>query len=59
MHSQSVRMIVFRGPEGKKAMTQILSAKPLKNKFSMTVKERSEDFSRRFSTQFSSSPENK
>lgn len=58
MHKQSVRMIVFRGQEGKKAMKQILSAKPVKNKYSMTVKERSEEFSRRFVSQFTSTPNN-
>lgn len=54
MHKQSVRMIIFKGSEGKKAMRQILSAEPVKNKFSSTVKQRSEEFAKNFIIQFKS-----
>lgn len=55
MHKQNVRMIIFRGQEGKKAINQILTAKPVKNKFSMTVKERSEEFALNFTKMFNPS----
>lgn len=44
MHKMNVVGIVFRGPEGKKAIQQILRAKPVKNKFTTTVEERSRAF---------------
>lgn len=44
MHKQNVVGIVFRGPEGKKAIMEIMRAKPVKNKYTTTVKERSEAF---------------
>lgn len=44
MHKQNVVGIVFRGPEGKKAIMQIMRAKPVKNKYTTTVNERSEAF---------------
>jgi hypothetical protein len=44
MHKQNVVGIVFRGPEGKKAIMQIMRAKPVKNKYTTTVAERSEAF---------------
>jgi len=44
MHKQNVVGIVFRGPEGKKAIMQIMRAKPVNNKFTKTVEERSKAF---------------
>lgn len=44
MHKQNVVGIVFRGPEGKKAIMQIMRAKPVKNKYTTTVEERSAAF---------------
>lgn len=44
MHKMNVVGIVFRGPEGKKAIQQILRAKPVKNKYTTTVEERSKAF---------------
>ena len=46
MHKQNVVGIVFRGSEGKKAIMQIMRAKPVKNKYTTTVEERSEAFSK-------------
>ena len=45
MHKQNVIGIVFRGLEGKKAIMQIIRAKPVKNKYTTTVEERSKAFS--------------
>lgn len=44
MHKQNVVGIVFRGPEGKKAIKQIMRAKPVRNKYTTTVQERSKAF---------------
>ena len=41
MHNMNVKAIVFRGKEGKKAIKQILNAKPVKNKYTTTIEERS------------------
>mgnify|MGYP004564459563 CR=1 FL=1 len=41
MHTMNVRAIVFKGEEGKKAIRQILNAKPVKNKYTTTIAERS------------------
>lgn len=41
MHNISVKQIVFHGEKGKIAIKQILNAKPVKNKFTTTVLERS------------------
>lgn len=44
MHNMNVNAIVFKGKEGKKAIKQILNAKPIKNKYTTTVDARSEEF---------------
>lgn len=48
MHKQNVRFIVFKGKDGKKAIKQILNAKPVENKFTTTVESRSKDFVKSF-----------
>lgn len=48
MHDTNVQMIVFKGEEGKKAIRQILRAKPVKNKFTSTVEKRSKEFVKDF-----------
>lgn len=37
----NVNAIVFKGKEGKKAIKQILNAKPVKNEYTTTIAERS------------------
>ncbi len=37
----NVKAIVFKGKEGKKAIKQILNAKPVKNEYTTTIAERS------------------
>ena len=54
MHKMNVVGIVFRGAEGKKAIQQILRAKPVKNKFTTTVEERSAEFVANFQENFGS-----
>lgn len=44
MHNMNVNAIVFKGREGKKAIKQILNAKPVKNKYTTTVEERSKAY---------------
>lgn len=41
MHNMNVNAIVFKGKEGKKAIKQILNAKPVKNEYTTTIAERS------------------
>lgn len=41
MHNMNVKAIVFKGKEGKKAIKQILNAKPVKNEYTTTIAERS------------------
>ena len=48
MHKQNVRSIVFKGENGKKAIVQILNAKPVSNKFTKTVESRSKEFAKNF-----------
>lgn len=50
MHKTNVKGIVFAGEKGKIAITQILKAKPVKNKYTTTVKSRSEQFIQQFNT---------
>ena len=52
MHTMNVKAIVFRGPEGKKAIKQILKAKPVKNKYTTTVAERSAEFEKKMESYF-------
>lgn len=54
MHKMNVVGIVFRGAEGKKAIEQILRAKPVKNRFTTTVEERSAEFVANFQKNFGS-----
>ncbi len=44
MHNMNVKAIVFRGNEGKKAIKQILNAKPVKNIYTTTIEARSAEF---------------
>lgn len=44
MHAMNVQAIIFKGKEGKKAIKQILNAKPVKNEYTTTVNNRSEEF---------------
>ena len=44
MHAMNVRAIIFKGKEGKKAIKQILNAKPVKNEYTTTIEERSKSF---------------
>ena len=44
MHAMNVRAIIFKGKEGKKAIKQILNAKPVKNEYTTTIAERSKSF---------------
>ena len=44
MHAVNVKAIIFKGKEGKKAITQILNAKPVKNEYTTTIAERSKSF---------------
>lgn len=44
MHNMNVNAIVFKGKEGKKAIKQILNARPVKNKYTTTVDERSKAY---------------
>lgn len=46
----NVKGIVFTGEKGKLAINQILKAKPVKNKYTSTVKIRSEQFIKMFNT---------
>lgn len=48
MHAMNVRAIIFKGKEGKKAIKQILNAKPVKNKYTTTVNNRSEEFVKKY-----------
>lgn len=50
MHKMNVKGIVFTGEKGKLAINQILKAKPVKNKYTSTVKIRSEQFIKMFNT---------
>ena len=58
MHKMNVVGIVFRGAEGKKAIEQILRAKPVKNRFTTTVEERSAEFVANFQKNFGSVNDN-
>ena len=44
MHAMNVRAIIFKGKEVKKAIKQILNAKPVKNEYTTTIAERSQSF---------------
>ena len=44
MHAMNVRAIIFKGKEGKKAIKQILTAKPVKNEYKTTKATRSKSF---------------
>ena len=44
MHNMNVKGMIFTGEAGRKAIDQILKAKPVKNKFTTSVKQRSEQF---------------
>lgn len=48
MHKTNVKGIVFTGENGKIAINQILKAKPVRNKYTTTVKSRSEQFIKNF-----------
>ena len=48
MHNMNVIGILFSGKEGKNAVNQILKAKPVRNKFTTTVSERSKKFIQNF-----------
>lgn len=48
MHNMNVKGIVFSGKEGKNAVKQILTAKPVRNEFTTTVSERSKKFIQNF-----------
>lgn len=44
MHKENDCMIIFKGPDGKAAVRQILNAKPVKNKYTESVQQRSKKF---------------
>lgn len=44
MHKMNVVGIVFRGPEGKKAIQQIMRAKPVRNKYTINAEARMREF---------------
>lgn len=44
MHKMNVVGIVFRGPEGKKAIQQIMRAKPVRNKYTINREARMREF---------------
>lgn len=44
MHTMNVKRIVFSGKKGLLAVRQILNAKPVKNEYTTTVNDRSEEF---------------
>lgn len=44
MHEMNVVGIVFRGPEGKKAIQQIMHAKPVRNKYTINREARMREF---------------
>ncbi len=48
MHNKNVCGIVFKGKDGKNAISQIFKAKPVNNKYTKTVKIRSENFVKNF-----------
>ena len=48
MHAMNVRAIIFKGKEGKKAIKLILNAKPVKNEYTTTVNNRSEEFVKKY-----------
>lgn len=50
MHNMNVKGMVFTGKAGYKAINQILKAKPVKNKYTTSVKERSEQFVKIFNS---------
>lgn len=50
MHNMNVKGMVFTGKAGYKAINQILKAKPVKNKFTTSVKQRSEQFVKFFNS---------
>ncbi|MBQ6058409.1 MAG: hypothetical protein IJJ70_00405 [Treponema sp.] len=44
MHKMNVVGIVFRGSEGKKAIQQIMRAKPVRNKYTVNAESRMREF---------------
>lgn len=44
MHKMNVVGIIFRGPEGKKAIQQIMRAKPVRNKYTINAEARMREF---------------
>lgn len=50
MHTMNVKGMIFTGKKGRIAINQILKAKPTKNRYTTTVKQRSIEFIQNFNS---------